>query len=241
LRPDLAVVAAYGKILPPALIDAPRLGTINVHASLLPRWRGAAPVHRAVLAGDARTGVTIMRVVEKLDAGPILAVRETPIGPNETSDELEERLAGIGAALLVEVADLVAEGRIRERPQDEAHATYAARLERRESEIDWARPAGFVHNQIRGLRPWPLAAGRLLGKRTLLLRSEVAHEQPTGAAPGTIVAVAPDALEVAASPGVLRLREIQAAGGRPMDAGSFVRGHRVRPGMRFEPLAPADS
>jgi len=154
---DLAVVAAYGRILPAPLLSVPRLGTINVHASLLPRWRGAAPVHRAVLAGDRETGVTIMRVVPALDAGPMLAKTRVAIGPHETSVILEARLATIGARLLVDTVDRVAAGPVVEEPQRDDEVTYAHRLERSESRVDWNRPSEEIHNQIRGLQPWPVA------------------------------------------------------------------------------------
>ena len=180
VRPDLGVVAAYGRILPQALLDLPRLGMINVHASLLPRWRGAAPVHRAILAGDERTGVTIMRVVLALDAGPMLARVETPIAPDETSAELESRLSGMGAGLLMETIDRLASGPVAEIAQDETAVTYASRLERRDSAIDWRRPARAVHDQIRGLHPWPLAGAILNGRRVSLLRSEVVDEGRAG-------------------------------------------------------------
>ncbi len=236
LQSDLGVVAAYGKLLPDALLAGPRLGMINVHASLLPRWRGAAPVHRAILAGDRATGVTIMRVVKKLDAGPMLATIETAIGDDETSAELEVRLAGLGAPLLVDTVDRLAAGPVTERPQDESAVTYAHRLERRESAIDWRRPARDVRNQIRGLQPWPLATAVFLGRRTMLLRSEVVDERARESAPGTVDAVLADGLDVATAPGAIRLREIQTAGKAPMTVAAFLRGHPVRVGEVFRPL-----
>jgi methionyl-tRNA formyltransferase len=239
LRPDLGVVAAYGRILPQSLLDLPRLGMVNVHASLLPRWRGAAPVHRAVLAGDRETGVTIMRVVLALDAGPMLAARSTEIAPDETSGELETRLANIGAELLAETVDRLAAGTVAETAQDERFATYASRLERQESRINWQRPAAAIHNQIRGLQPWPLAAARLQGRRVLLLRSQVADERQSAAAPGVIERVERDALLIAAVPGLVRLTEIQMEGRSPVRIREFLHGRPVRAGERFEPL-PAD-
>jgi methionyl-tRNA formyltransferase len=237
LSPDLGVVAAYGRILPQALLDLPRLGLINVHASLLPRWRGAAPVHRAVLAGDRETGITIMRVVLALDAGPMLAGRSTPIDPDETSAELEARLAALGADLLLETVDRLAAGPVAETPQDEHGVVYAHRLERAESEIDWHRPAAAIHNQIRGLHPWPLAAARLHGHRVLLRRSTVARETASAAAPGVIERVEPDAIDVAADPGAVRLTEIQMEGRPPLRVRDFLHGRPVTAGERFEPLA----
>ncbi len=240
LRPDIGVVAAYGRILPQPLLDLPRWGMVNVHASLLPRWRGAAPVHRAVLAGDRETGVTIMRVVLALDAGPMLAARSTEIAPDETSAELETRLAGIGAELLAEIVDRTAAGPVEETAQDERFVTYASRLERQESQINWRRPATAVHNQIRGLQPWPLAAARLQGRRVLLLRSQVADERQTAAAPGVVERVERDALLIAAAPGLVRLTEIQVEGRSPVRVREFLHGRPVRAGERLEPL-PAEA
>ncbi len=238
--PDLGVVAAYGKLLPEDLLSLPKLGMINVHASLLPRWRGAAPIHRAILAGDTVTGVTIMRVVKALDAGPMLSAGPTPIDPNETSAELERRLAVLGAELLVAAVDHVEAGTATETAQDEAAVTYARRLERHESQVDWARPARVVHNQIRGLHPWPLASALFRGHRTRLLRSVVATEVPMGVEPGTISAVGPDGIDVATRPGAVRITEIQVAGKAAMPVSQFLRGHPAQVGDVFLPL-PADA
>ena len=236
--PDIAVVAAYGKILPQALIDVPHLGTINVHASLLPRWRGAAPVHRAILAGDVETGVTIMRLVRALDAGPMLARARVDIGPNETSAELEARLADTGATLLVRTLDALAAGPVPEEPQPEAGITYAERLARRESLVDWSRPAAIVHNHIRGLQPWPLAAVTFRGRRLLLLRSEIAHTRPLDVTPGTVTDVGPDSVVVATLPGAVRVTRLQLEGRPAMAVRDFLPGHPIASGDRFEPVVP---
>jgi methionyl-tRNA formyltransferase len=236
LAPDLGVVAAYGKILPQALLDIPRLGMINVHASLLPRWRGAAPVHRAVIAGDTTTGVTIMRVVLALDAGPMLDAVTLDIGPDETSAELEPRLASAGAAALARTVERLAHGAIAEASQDEAHVTYAARLERRESQVDWHRPAAIVHNQIRGLQPWPLAGALLQGRRVSFLRSTLAPPTVTPGAPGTIVAADASGLVVATDSGAVQITVIQPEGRPPMSVRDFLNGRSVSPGERFDPL-----
>jgi len=237
LGPDLGVVAAYGRILPQRLLDLPRLGCINVHASLLPRWRGAAPVHRAVMAGDPETGVTIMRVVLALDAGPMLARTVLPIGPDDTSSDLETRLAQAGADLLVEVTDRLAAGPVAAEPQADAAATYAPRLERHESEVDWARPATVIHNQIRGLQPWPLAAALLRHERVRLWQSAVVGLEDERAAPGTIVDVSADGLIVAAKPGRLCLLRLQPDGRPVMSVRDFLNGHPVAAGDHLEPLA----
>jgi methionyl-tRNA formyltransferase len=227
---DLAVVAAYGKILPAQLLALPRQGMINVHASLLPRWRGAAPVHRAILAGDAETGVTIMRVVPALDAGPILSRAAVAIDPNETSVELERRLAEAGARLLVETVDALAAGPLREEPQSAEGVTYAARLERTESAVDWSQPSRTVHNRIRGLQPWPMATVTFHGRRLRLLRSEVASDVAQPAAAGTVTDVSPAGLVVATRPGTVRLTRIQLEGRPPASIRDFLNGHVVKVG-----------
>jgi methionyl-tRNA formyltransferase len=236
-RPDLAVVAAYGKILPAAVLNAPRMGTINVHASLLPRWRGAAPVHRAILAGDRETGVTIMRIVPGLDRGPMLARATVAIGPNETSAELEARLATLGADLLVRTVEVLARGPLDEEAQDERLVTYANRLERHESQVDWSRPALVVHNQIRGLQPWPMATVTFRGRRMQLLRSEVADAEVASAAPGAIARVEPDGLIVATSPGAVRLTQVQLEGRSPVSSRELINGYRVVTGDRLDPVS----
>lgn len=236
LAADLGVVAAYGKILTEAVLAAPRLGLINVHASVLPRYRGAAPIHRAVANGEPETGVTIMRVVKALDAGAMLAVVRRAIGPDETSEEVERDLARLGAAVLVETVDRMAAGPIEEIPQDDRRATYAPRLTKEDGLIDWSMPARRVHDLVRGMRPWPNAYSYVQGQRLILLRSGVIDEPPTEA-PGTVVAARTDGLRVACGAGILDVREIQAEGKRPMLAREFLAGHPLAPGTRF--TAPA--
>jgi methionyl-tRNA formyltransferase len=237
LDADLGVVAAYGRILPGHVLAIPRLGMINVHASLLPRWRGAAPVHRSILAGDLETGVTIMRVVEQLDAGPMLASVSMPIGANETSQALEARLAAVGAALLVTVVSELGRGPVREEPQDESRATYAARLEKSEGALDWNQSSLTIHNQIRGLQPWPLAASLLGGRRVLFRASEPLPDERHSLTPGTVIRATPSGIDSAARTGAVRLLELQLEGRPPVSAGAFLNGHRVQPGDRFDPLA----
>lgn len=229
LRADLGVVAAYGKILTNAVIAAPRLGMINVHASLLPRYRGAAPVHRAIIAGERETGITIMRVVQALDAGPMLASARRPIGPDETSAQVEADLARIGADLLVSTTDDVAAGRAVESPQDDAAATYAHRLTKADGVVDWRWPAVRVHNLIRGLHPWPHAFTFVHGRRLILIRSAVSVE-PADAEPGTVLEASGDRLAVATGDLRLLLTRIQAEGRRPMAAREFLAGHPMTPG-----------
>lgn len=231
--PDLGVVAAYGQIIPKALLALPRFGMINVHPSLLPKYRGAAPVHRAVIAGDADTGVTIMRVAPKLDAGAMFAQRLQPIGPDETSDTLEETLSVAGARLLVEVVDAIAAGTSHEEPQDERLVTYAARLTKEEGLIDWSLSAQRIHDRVRGLHPWPHAYSYVHGRRVIVWRTSPLRE-PAAAPPGTVVHAGSDGLHVATGDGtLLALVELQSEGGRPLATADFLRGHSIEPGARF--------
>jgi methionyl-tRNA formyltransferase len=234
LDADLGVVAAYGKILTDAVLATPRLGMINLHASLLPRYRGAAPVHRAIIAGEPDTGVTIMRVVKALDAGPMLATARRSIGPDETSDQVERDLARIGAPLLVETVDGLAAGTVHDTPQDDAAATYARRLTKDDGALDWRGPAAHIHNLVRGLHPWPHASTFLHGRRLILLRSS-SSDEPADAAPGTVLDARAGEFVVAAGAGRVHLVEVQAEGKRPMSAREFLAGHRVTPGDRFTP------
>jgi methionyl-tRNA formyltransferase len=233
LNLDLAVVAAYGRILPDALLALPRLGMVNVHASLLPEYRGAAPVHRAVIDGRTETGVTIMRVVRELDAGPMLAAVRRPIAPDETSVEVERTLALLGAPLLLSVVDQLAAGVAVETPQDDALATYAPKITKAEGVIDWSLPAVRIHNLVRGLQPWPLVSGWLDGRRYLLHRTELSNEATAGEG-GTIVEAAGGSLKVAGGDErALRVLQIQPEGKRVMNAREFLAGHTIRPGSRF--------
>ena len=229
---DLGVVAAYGRILTDAVLALPRLGLINVHASLLPKYRGAAPVHRAVMAGDSTTGVTIMRVVKALDAGPTFASRTRHIGPDETSSEVEHDLARLGAPLLLDTVDHLAVGDAREEPQDDGSATYAPRITKDDSSIDWSRPARELHNQVRGLHPWPHAQSYLDGKRVIVLRSSVMSEA-AAAPPGSIVVAKGDDLAVATGAGALRILTLQLEGRKPMTAREFLAGHPLSPAHRL--------
>lgn len=231
---DLGVVAAYGRILPDAVLETPRLGMINVHASLLPRWRGAAPIHRAILAGDTETGVTIMRVVRELDAGPMLAQEKTRIPPDATTGELEATLARLGADLLVRVVDRLAEGPIPEEPQPPGGITYADRITKDDAPIFWWRPASELYNQVRALNPWPLASTTLDGERLLIVKAGLGTDAaPPGAVPGTVLEASRDRFIVAAGHGTLRLLEVKPEGRRAMSAREFLAGHRIEPGTRL--------
>jgi methionyl-tRNA formyltransferase len=233
LAADLGVVAAYGKILPEWLLEVPPLGMINVHASLLPKYRGAAPVHRAVLAGDTETGVTIMRVVKALDAGPMIARVVRPIGPFESSDVVERDLATLGADLLVRVVDDLPGGHLVETAQNDAEATYAPRLTKEEGLIDWTRPARELHNHVRGMRPWPAAYTFLHGKRIVVHQARPSDVEPADAPPGT-VASAGQVVTVACGDGqALDLLQVQPEGRRVMPAREFVAGHGRLTGQTF--------
>lgn len=235
LEPDLGVVAAYGRIIPDELLALPRLGMINVHASLLPAYRGAAPIHRAVIAGDAETGVTIMRVVAELDAGPVLSMVRRPIGPDETSVDVERALADLGAAALLDAVEAIADGRSVEVPQDHARATDAAKITREEGRVDWSLPAAAIHNRVRGLQPWPLVSVRIAGARYKVHRTALTGDT-TDAAPGTIVSASGDGIAVATGgSAVLRIVQIQPEGSRAMTAREFLSGHPVEPGTLVTP------
>jgi len=229
-RADLGVVAAYGRIIPEQLLAIPRFGMINVHASLLPKYRGAAPVHRAVINGESQTGVTIMRVVKELDAGAMLAKVTRPIGPDETSDVVETALADMGAELLVTVVDQLVSGIAREEPQDDTQATYAPRLTKEEGLIDWTRSAPEIHNRIRGLYPWPHAYTFFKGTRLIVLRSAVATAGASPTIPGTILRVTSEAIQVATGDGELAILDVQPEGRRAMRAHDFLLGHRLATG-----------
>ena len=208
---------------------------INVHASLLPRYRGAAPIHRAVMAGDRETGVTIMRVVKALDAGPMIAKSSRAILDDETSQEVEHDLARIGASLLVSTLDQIANGTARETPQVATEATYAHRITKDDGIVDWSRPAIEIHNQVRGLHPWPHAFSFLKGERIILHGARAVAPGPLTvvAEPGTVLEAHGDALLVATGRGALALNEIQREGKRPTTTREFLAGHAVAEGDRF--------
>jgi methionyl-tRNA formyltransferase len=234
LNADIGVVAAYGKMLPDWLLATPRLGLINVHASLLPRYRGASPIHRAVIGGDPETGVTIMRVVKALDAGPMIAATVVPIGPDDTTTVVEAQLATRGADLLVRTLDEIAAGTARETPQDESLVTYAPKLAKSEGRVDWSLPAASIHNLIRGLWPWPHAFSYLGDVRYILHRSRVSPVA-TDLAPGTIVtASAIDGVRVACGDHTaIELLDVQLEGRRVMNAREAMAAKALVPGAQF--------
>lgn len=235
LQVDLAVVAAYGKLLPAWLLARPRLGFINVHASLLPKYRGASPVHHAVMAGDAETGVTIMRVIEALDAGPMLARRQLAIGPDDTAAEIEPALATLGAALAVDTIERMAIGPVTEVPQDDSQATYAPRLTKAAGQLDWSKRADEIHNRIRGLTPWPLAYAFLEGMRLILRRSRVAFETPPPLEHGTIARLATGGAGVVCGDHhFIEIVQVQPEGKRVMSGHDALAGRVLVAGERFD-------
>lgn len=224
---DAAVVIAYGLILPKAILETPKLGCFNVHASLLPRWRGAAPINRAVMAGDAETGVTIMRMDEGLDTGPMALAERAPIGADATAGDVHDELARVGAGLMTRALAAAERATLSVTPQPEDGVTYAAKISKSETRIDWAQPASAVHNHIRGLSPFPGAWFEHDGVRVKVLRSTRARGS---AAPGTVL---DDSLAVACGEGAVRLVSVQRAGKQPMSAQEFLRGARIAPGTRL--------
>jgi methionyl-tRNA formyltransferase len=229
--PDLGVVAAYGRILPLALLTTPRLGCINVHASLLPKYRGAAPIQWAVLNGESETGVTIMQMNERMDEGDILLQRSTPIGHDESYGALQERLAHIGAAALIDALDGLAAGSLRATPQDHAGATLAPLIRKEQGAIDWRDAAARIARAVRGYNPWPSAFTTLAGKRLKLHRAH-ALEQRSTAPPGTVVEVS-GGIHVVTGDGVLVIEELQLEGRAALGAAEFVRGAGVAVGDRL--------
>ena len=234
LKADVAVVVAYGLLLPKPILDAPRQGCLNLHASMLPRWRGAAPIQRAIMAGDTETAAAVMRMEEGLDTGPVCLEERIAIGLDTTAGELHDMLAQRGAALMVRALASIEQGALECKPQPASGATYAAKIDKGETGIDFSRPARNVHNHVRGLSPIPGAWFDLAGaggkrERIRVLRTTLA--EGTGAA-GVVL---DRALTVACGEGAVRLLEVQRAGKRPMSAAEFLRGHPIDPGTRLQP------
>ncbi|MDX2028810.1 MAG: methionyl-tRNA formyltransferase [Alphaproteobacteria bacterium] len=228
LRLDAAVVVAYGLILPKAILDAPKFGCINIHASLLPRWRGAAPIQRALLSGDAETGITIMQMAEGLDTGPMLLIEKMPITLHSTSGTLHDDLSRMGAKMIVQTLSDVASGKAKPIPQSESGVTYAAKLTREDGRIDWNKPAAEIERQIRALQPWPSCFFMLNGEPVKLLSAEIIKGK--AAAPGTLL---DEDFTVACGTDVLHLLTVQRAGKPPTDGASFLRGARLAAGHKL--------
>jgi methionyl-tRNA formyltransferase len=238
LKPDLFVTAAYGQILSVDLLSIPRLGAINLHGSVLPAYRGAAPVARAIQNGEVETGVTVIRMNPRIDAGGILAVARTTIGPDETAGELEERLAHLGAPLVATAVAAIDAGEISVVPQDRSKVTRAPKLRKEDAHIDWSRPALTIHNLVRAMQPWPVAYTFWLPTssrpqeplRLIVHQTEVCAGQGT---PGEVLEAEGDRLIVAAGEGAVAIRVVQLPGKKPLSAAEFLRGHRLKPGERM--------
>jgi len=232
--PDLLVVVAYGLLLPRWLLEWARCGAVNVHASLLPRWRGAAPIHRAILAGDERTGVSIMQMDTGLDTGPVHASAAVPIGATATVIELHDELARLGARTLLDVLPGILAGTSHPRPQDEAQATYAPKITRHEAQIDWRESAAAIDRRVRALAGWPVAESTLADGRRLRIWSAVPQAGACSAPAGTVVGADSNGIVVCAGSGSVRITAVQAPGGRVMDVGAWLAGHSVE-NARFLP------
>jgi methionyl-tRNA formyltransferase len=229
-RPELLVVAAYGLILPQAVLDCALHGALNIHASLLPRWRGAAPIQRAILAGDRETGITIMKMDAGLDTGPILAQRALPIGEQDDTGAVHDKLADLGAQMIVAAVSAVAAGTARFTPQPSEGVTYARKIEKRESVLDWSWPATAIARQVRAMRPVPGVATTFAGETLKLWRAQAVDDI---GAPGEILAADARAIVVACGEGALAVFELQRAGGRRLTAAEFLRGKPLARGARF--------
>lgn len=223
---DLMVVVAYGLLLPQAVLDAPRLGCINIHASLLPRWRGAAPIQRAILAGDEESGVTIMQMEAGLDTGPMLSIVKTPIHQRETGGSLHDRLAELGAEALLSVLPGLQDGSLKGEIQDDRLANYAKKLDKEEARIDWSQSALRIDRQIRAFNPWPVAHCLFAEKVMRIWNSEVLTEERS-ALPGTVVKTAKSYFDVATGEGLLRITQLQMPGKRVMSAADFLNAHTM--------------
>lgn len=226
LDADLMIVVAYGLILPQAVLDMPRHGCLNIHASLLPRWRGAAPIQRAIEAGDEQSGVTIMQMDAGLDTGDMLYKSSCPIEIDDTAQTLHDRLAGIGSTALLNVIQQIIEGALQPEPQDDTLANYASKMEKREAEIDWQQNAQQISQRIRAFNPWPVCFTQL---KQQPFRIHMAHpiDGASDVEPGTVIQQGPEGIDVACGEGILRLTTVQVAGKRATTAGEFIRGHSL--------------
>lgn len=232
LHPDIMVVVAYGLMLPKSVLTLPRYGCTNVHASLLPRWRGAAPIARAIEAGDDTTGVSIMQMDAGLDTGPILDQYPLPIGVTDTSQTLHDRLAELGAERMLQTLERIATGNIVAAPQDEGLASYARKLKKEEAWLDWAEPASLLDRKVRAFNPRPIAHTRFRQRRLRIWQAQPRQcaKTPSSAVPGDVVVADRDGIDVLSGDGVLSLCRLQLEGGKPMSAEAFINGHALAPG-----------
>ena len=238
---DVMVVAAYCLILPQWVLDMPRLGCLNIHGSILPRWRGAAPIHRAIEAGDSETGVTIMQMDAGLDTGDMLLLETRPIGPHDSTDALHDQLAELGGQMIVTALELAANGSLEPVPQPAEGISYAHKIDKREAALDWTQPVATLERRIRAFNPFPVACSALNGETIKFWRAEVLPDgrPPGNAIAGDVVAASAEGVDIAAVDGVLRVSRLQKAGGKPLDAADFLRGFEIQPGQRFS-SAPAN-
>jgi len=239
LDADVMVVVAYGLLLPAPVLAAPRLGCINIHASLLPRWRGAAPIQRAILAGDAETGVTIMQMDEGLDTGDMLCRRACPITRDDTAEMLHDRLAGIGSVAVIEVLDQLSDGVAKAEPQDDSLANYAAKLSKAEALIDWRRPAIEIERLVHGFNPWPVAQTEFAGQMMRIWQAQALGGETADQSPGSIIKADKQGLDVACGDGVLRIQAAQLPGGKVMAAADLINSRKElkQPGLRLGSVA----
>ena len=232
-RADVMVVAAYGLILPQWVLDLPRLGCLNIHGSVLPRWRGAAPIHRAIEAGDAETGVTIMQMDAGLDTGDMLLVQTLPIDPQDTTESLHDALAALGAQLIVQVLHQAPTGALQGVAQAADGICYAHKIDKREAALDWTQPASTLARRVRAFNPFPVASSVLGGETIKFWRAQALPPHSRAAQPGEVIAVSAEGVDIATASGVLRATRLQKAGGKPLEAADFLHGFALHPGQIF--------
>ena len=232
-RADVMVVAAYGLILPQWVLDLPRLGCLNIHGSVLPRWRGAAPIHRAIEAGDAETGVTIMQMDAGLDTGDMLLKQTLPIGPQDTTESLHDALASLGARLIVQALQQAQTGALQAVAQPINGVCYAHKIDKREAALDWTQPATTLARRVRAFNPFPVASSVLGGETIKFWRAQALPPHSRAAQPGEVIAVSVEGVDIATASGVLRATRLQKAGGKPLEAADFLHGFALHPGQIF--------
>ena len=240
-RADVMVVAAYGLILPQWVLDLPRLGCLNIHGSVLPRWRGAAPIHRAIEAGDAETGVTIMQMDAGLDTGDKLLVQTLPINPQDTTESLHDALAALGARLIVQALQQAQTGALQGVAQAADGICYAHKIDKREAALDWTQPASTLARRVRAFNPFPVASSVLGGETIKFWRVQALPPHSRAAQPGEVVAVSAEGVDIATASGVLRATRLQKAGGKPLEVADFLHGFALHPGQIFAAANPTDT
>ena len=240
-RADVMVVAAYGLILPQWVLDLPRLGCLNIHGSVLPRWRGAAPIHRAIEAGDAETGVTIMQMDAGLDTGDMLLKQTLPINPQDTTESLHDALAALGARLIVQALQQAQTGALQGVAQAADGICYAHKIDKREAALDWTQPASTLARRVRAFNPFPVASSVLGGETIKFWRVQALPPHSRAAQPGEVIAVSAEGVDIATASGVLRATRLQKAGGKPLEVADFLHGFALHPGQIFAAANPTDT